>query len=87
MPCHGTINSDHIASWFQREEADDATWDRVVIAQYRDRMAILEMSSSPDFAVATFPDDESVPDMTNDPDPAQAHHHYRGRLSRPYHHP
>jgi hypothetical protein len=56
---------------------DDTTWDRVAIAQYRDRMAMIEMSSNPDFAeagahkdagmeftivMATFPiEDEPVP--------------------------
>ncbi len=29
---------------------DDLTWDRIAIAQYRDRMAMVEMSSSSDFA-------------------------------------
>ncbi len=31
---------------------DDRRWDRVAIAQYRDRMALVEMSSSADFAVS-----------------------------------
>lgn len=112
MPRYGTINSDYIASWFQREEpggpmwalnlmkyreraeyadgrettltgveaddtyaphehlrnvgsrviltapvthqlvGDDTVWDRIAIAQYRDRMAMVEMSSASDFAEA-----------------------------------
>ena len=56
---------------------DDTRWDRIAIAQYRDRMAMVEMSSSEDFAeagahkeagmdftivMATFPSDgEPVP--------------------------
>ncbi len=31
---------------------DDTVWDRIAIAQYRDRMAMVEMSSSADFAEA-----------------------------------
>ena len=132
MPRYGEINSDYIASWFQREEpggpmwalnlmkyreradyidgrdtslsgveaddvyaphehlrrvgsrvllvapvihqlvGDDTRWDRIAIAQYRDRMAMVEMSSSESFkeaeehkdagmeftiAMATFPTD------------------------------
>ena len=109
MPRYGAINSDYIASWFQREEpggpmwalnlmqyreradyadgretgltgaeaddayaphehlaavgsriillapvlhhlrGDDRRWDRIAIAQYRDRMALVEMNSSKDF--------------------------------------
>ena len=109
MPRYGTINSDYIASWFQREdpggpmwalnlmqyrdradyadgreteltgaEADDVyaphahlaavgsriilvapvvhqlrgdarRWDRIAIAQYRDRMALVEMNSAKEF--------------------------------------
>ena len=109
MPRYGTINSDYLASWFQRDEpggpmwalnlmkyrewaeyadgretdltgaeADDVylphehlaavgsriiliapvthhlrgdghRWDRIAIAQYRDRMAMIEMNSSKDF--------------------------------------
>ena len=111
MPRYGTINSDYIASWFQRDEpggpmwalnlmkyrdkaeyadgrasdltgaeaddvyaphehlakvgsriilmapvvhhlrGDDHRWDRIAIAQYRDRMAMVEMSSSDEFRV------------------------------------
>ena len=111
MPRYGTINSDYLASWFQREdpggpmwalnlmqyrewaeyadgretdltgaEADDVymphehlaavgsrivlmapvvhhlrgdarRWDRIAIAQYRDRMAMIEMNSSKAFQV------------------------------------
>ncbi len=109
MPRYGTINSDYLASWFQREDpggpmwalnlmqyreraeyadgrqtdlsgaeaddvyaphehlaavgsriilmapvvhhlrGDDRRWDRIAIAQYRDRMAMTEMSSSEAF--------------------------------------
>ena len=109
MPRYGTINSDYIASWFQREDpggpmwalnlmqyreraeyadghetaltgaeaddvyaphehlaavgsriilvapvmhhlrGDDRRWDRIAIAQYRDRMALIEMNSSEAF--------------------------------------
>jgi len=109
MPRYGTINSDYIASWFQREDpggpmwalnlmqyreraeyadgretdltgaeaddvyaphehlaavgsriillapvvhhlrGDDRRWDRIAIAQYRDRMAMIEMNSSKEF--------------------------------------
>lgn len=109
MPRYGTINSDYIGSWFQREEpggpmwalnlmkyreradyadgretaltgaeaddvyaphehlaavgsriimmapvvhhlrGDDWRWDRIAIAQYRDRMALIEMNSSKEF--------------------------------------
>jgi len=109
MPRYGTINSDYIASWFQREDpggpmwalnlmqyreraeyadgretdltgaeaddvyaphehlaavesriillapvvhhlrGDDRRWDRIAIAQYRDRMALIEMNSSKEF--------------------------------------
>lgn len=31
---------------------DDTRWDRIAIAQYRDRRALVEMSSSPEFAEA-----------------------------------
>lgn len=130
MPRYGTINSDYIATWFQRDEpggpmwalnlmkyreraeyadgresalsgleaddtyaphehlrnvgsrllmmapvlhqlvGDDTQWDRIAIAQYRDRMAMVEMSSKDEFrkseehkdagmefsiAMATFP--------------------------------
>ncbi len=137
MPRYGTINSDYLASWFQREDpggpmwalnlmqyreraayadgrdtdltgaeaddeyaphehlaavgsriilmapvvhhlrGDDRRWDRIAIAQYRDRMAMVEMSSSEEFQVdeqhkdagmeftivmATFPvDGDAVP--------------------------
>lgn len=109
MPRYGTINSDYIASWFQRKDpggpmwalnlmqyreraeyadgretdltgagaddvyaphehlaavgsriilmapvvhhlrGDDRCWDRIAIAQYRDRMALIEMNSSKEF--------------------------------------
>ncbi|MCP3857620.1 MAG: hypothetical protein GY698_23320 [Actinomycetia bacterium] len=109
MPRYGTINSDYIASWFQRKDpggpmwalnlmqyrewaeyadgretdltgveaddryaphehlaavgsriilmapvvhhlrGDDRRWDRIAIAQYRDRMAMIEMNSSESF--------------------------------------
>ncbi len=112
MARYGTVNSDYIASWFQRDEpggpmwalnlmkyreraeyadgrettltgveaddvyaphehlrkvgsriimmapvvhqlvGDDTVWDRIAIAQYRDRMAMVEMSSSEDFEEA-----------------------------------
>ena len=140
MPRYGTINSDYIASWFERDDpggpmwalnlmqyreradyadgrktdftgveaddvyaphehlaavgsriilmapvvhhlrGDDRRWDRIAIAQYRDRMAMVEMSSSEDFqtdeqhkdagmeftiVVATFP-------VEGDPVPPQA---------------
>ena len=111
MPRYGTINSDYIASWFQRKDpggpmwalnlmqyreraeyvdgrgtdltgaeaddvyaphehlaavgsriilmapvvhhlrGDDRRWGRIAIAQYRDRMAMVEMSSSKEFQV------------------------------------
>lgn len=111
MPRYGTINSDYIATWFQREDpggpmwalnlmqyreraeyadrreteltgaeadevyaphehlaavgsriilmapvvhhlrGDDRRWDRIAIAQYRDRMAMVEMSSSKEFQI------------------------------------
>ena len=111
MPRYGTINSDYIASWFEREDpggpmwalnlmqyrqraeyadgreselsgaeaddvyaphehlaavgsrliliapvvhhlrGDDRRWDRIAIAQYRDRMALVEMNSTKDFQV------------------------------------
>lgn len=31
---------------------DDTRWDRIAVAQYRDRMALVEMSSAPEFAKA-----------------------------------
>lgn len=109
MPRYGTINSDYIASWFQREDpggpmwalnlmayrdradytdgretgltgaeadevyaphehlaavgsriilvapvvhhlrGDERRWDRIAIAQYRDRMALVDMNSSKEF--------------------------------------
>jgi len=109
MPRYGTVNSDYIASWFEREDpggpmwalnlmqyreradyadgretdlsgaeadevyaphehlaavgsriilvapvlhhlrGDDRRWDRIAIAQYRDRMALIEMNSSKEF--------------------------------------
>ena len=112
MPRYGTINSDYIASWFQRDDpggpmwalnlmlyreraeyadgretdltgaeaddvyaphdhlaavgsriilmapvvqhlrGDDRRWDRIAIAQYRDRMALIEMNSSEAFQTA-----------------------------------
>lgn len=112
MPRYGEVNSDYLATWFQREEpggpmwalnlmkyrptaeyadgrstaltgleaddvyaphahlkavgsrlimmapvihqlvGDNTRWDRIAIAQYRDRMAMVEMSSSTDFAEA-----------------------------------
>lgn len=111
MPRYGTVNSEYLASWFQREEpggpmwalnlmkyreraeyadgretdltgveaddvyaphehlaavdsriilmapvvhhlrGDDRRWDRIAIAQYRDRMALIEMNSSEAFQV------------------------------------
>ena len=145
MPRYGTINSDYLASWFQREEpggpmwalnlmdyrvradyadgresdisgieaddlyaphehlaavgsrlilmapvvhhlrGDDRRWDRIAIAQYRDRMALIEMNSSEEFRVdeehkdagmeftivmATFPvDGDPVPPQESGADP------------------
>ena len=66
---------------------DDLTWDRIAIAQYRDRMAMVEMSTSDDFAkdeqhkdagmdftivMATFPvDADPVPPQVSGVDPDQ----------------
>ena len=112
MPRYGTLNSDYLASWFERDEpggpmwalnlmkyrewaeyadgretnltgaeaddvylphehlaavgsriiliapvvqhlrGDDHRWDRIAIAQYRDRMAMIEMNASKEFQVA-----------------------------------